>query len=467
MECSATHGSHWETRARHEVTCQHGQKRLTRIWELCIINADLREEAPLAINYIERSLEPVLKQAAKDFPAVLLTGPRQSGKTTLLRHLFEDYAYMSLELPDVRASASADPRGFLDLNVPPVILDEVQHAPDLMVYIKERIDSRREARGQYILTGSQNLLLAGRISESLAGRTAVLRLLPLSHREARGTPQKPLPWERDAHADALTRSGCSNSGPGRVAGRNPAPVDLWKSFLRGYYPELVSEPARDPFLWHASYVQTYLERDVRALRQVGDLTLFQNFLRALAARSGQLLNLAELSRDLGISLNTVKAWLSVLEATYQVIVVRPYFANVGKRLVKTPKVYLTDVGTLCYLVGLKDPGHASAGPMAGAIMETAVLSEIVKTLLHRGMEPQAYFWRTSSGNEVDFVVANEGQLIPIEVKVSSTPRLAMAEGIAQFRQLLGEQCANGYVVHPGDACLPLGEDTLALPFARF
>jgi len=214
-------------------------------------------------------------------------------------------------------------------------------------------------------------------------------------------------------------------------------------------------------------VQTYLERDVRTLRQVGDLTQFQLFLRALAARSGQLLNLSDLGRDLGVATNTAKAWLAVLEATHQVIVLRPYFANIGKRLVKTPKVYLADTGTLCHLVGLRDPGHAAAGPMSGALFETAVLGEIVRTLAHRGEEPRVYFWRTSAGDEVDILVETaDSTLVPVEVKVSSTPRPEMARGIRALRDALGERVAGGYVVHAGDARLPLGSGTMALPFGE-
>ena len=217
-------------------------------------------------------------------------------------------------------------------------------------------------------------------------------------------------------------------------------------------------------LWHGSYIQTHLERDVRTLRQVGDLTQFQNFLRMLAARSAQLLNLSDIARDLGVAVNTVKAWLSVLEATYQVIVLRPYFANVGKRLVKTPKVYFTDVGTLCYLTGLKDPDHAAAGPLGGAILETAVLCELVKAYAHRGVDPQVYFWRTAAGSEVDFVVEAGQNLVPIEVKLSATPRPAMASAIRRFQKDFGDRAMPGYVVHPGDVVLPLGPGVTALPF---
>jgi predicted AAA+ superfamily ATPase len=402
-------------------------------------------------SYLTRSLEPVVAQATRDFPALVLTGPRQSGKTTLLKQLFgKTHRYVSMELPDMRAAALADPRGFLAIHPPPVILDEVQHCPDILPYVKEAIDEHRSRRGQYILTGSQNLLLLERVNETLAGRAAILRLLPLSFREASGHPHAPLPWENDGKRTLHTSI-----------------ESLWQQILRGSYPELSVERDRDFKLWHASYMQTYIERDVRMVRQIGDLALFQSFLKALAARTSQLLNLSDISRDLGAAVNTLKTWLSLLEASYQVIVLRPYSSNVGKRLVKTPKVYFTDTGTLCYLSGLKDAGHAASGPLAGALLESAVLSEIIKTLAHRGDDPHVYFWRTSNGSEVDFIIEANGKLIPVEVKLSATLQPAMASGILAFQKDLGKRAAAGFVLHPGDVRLPLAPRVLGVPFGEW
>jgi len=400
--------------------------------------------------YIDRSLEPVVRKAAGEFPSVVLAGPAQSGKTTLLRHLFrETHRYVSLEPPDVRAAATGDPRSFLEMNQPPVIFDEVQRAPGLMPYIKERIDKWGGKAGQYLLTGYRNLPFSEKITESLGGRATMLRLLPLSYREIMKTPHANFPWEKGARA-------------GR---HNYMFRDLWESFLNGGYPEIAANPKRDVARWHASYVQAYLDRDLRSLRQIGDLTQFHMFLRALAARSAQLLNITDLARDLGLAVNTVKAWISVLEATGQILILRPYFRNVGKRLVKTSKVYFADVGTLCYLVGLKDADHAMSGPMGGAIFETAVIGEIMRRLSGRGERPHLYFWRTSTGVEVDLIVETAGKLIPIEIKTSATPDRTMARNIVAFRKDLYGQAEKGFVVHPGDVTIPLVPDAVFLPFA--
>jgi predicted AAA+ superfamily ATPase len=331
----------------------------------------------------------------------------------------------------VRLAAAEDPRGFLDAYPPPVILDEVQCAPDLLPYVKERIDAARSKRGQYLLTGSQNLLLMERVTESLAGRAAMLRLLPLSRREIEGRPRAALPWESNAKA---------------ARGRKATFRELWKGLLRGGYPEPALQPSLDVALWHASYVQTYLERDVRTLRAVGDLVDFQRFLVALAARAGQLVNFEELGRDLGVTGKTIKAWLSVLEAGGQVARVLPYFANVGKRLVKRPKIYLLDTGTLCHLLQLRETDQLRQGIAAGPVFETAVFGQLHRLLAHRGEPPRIHFWRTAAGHEVDFVIEDGQRLMPVEAKLTSTPLPRDARMIEAFQRLFGDRAGPGLLV---------------------
>ncbi|MGQ9840233.1 MAG: ATP-binding protein [Anaerolineae bacterium] len=278
----------------------------------------------------------------------------------------------------------------------------------------------------------------------------MLKLLPLTLREVANEPGRPLPWEVE------------RSAPGE---QEISYGEVWEQILRGFYPELIKNPGRNVRLWQASYVQTYLERDVRNLRAVGNLTLFQNFLRSLAIRAAGLLNLSDVARDVGIAVNTARDWLAVLEASFQVFLLRPYFVNLGKRLVKAPKVYFTDTGLLSYLVGLREVEHAAAGPMASALVENLVVAELFKTSLHRGEEPTLYFWRTAAGSEVDVVVERQSRLIPVEIKASATPRPDMARAIAAFRRDFGDRAGSGYVIHVGKIVLPLGNGVLAWPFS--
>ncbi len=403
----------------------------------------------MSFTYIHRSLEPALIRAAKNFPAIVLTGPRQSGKTTVLKHLFgESHRYVSMDDPDARAFAAEDPRGFLSEYKPPVIIDEIQYVPDLMHYIKIQIDENRSERGMFLITGSQNLILSEKVTETLAGRTAVLQLLPMSHSEVIHNPSRLLPWEADDDHNDLEE----------------AHLDMWSEFLRGYYPELVAQPQLDRDMWHAAYSRTYIEREVRNLRQIGDLNQFQSFILALAVRCGQLLNLTDLARDIGVAVNTVKHWISVLEATYQIIILRPYFENMGKRVVKTPKVFFTDTGTLCYLARLKEPGHAADGPMGGPIFENAVVTEIYKRLTHRGDIPQMFFWRTSSGVEVDVLIQSGAMLVPVEVKKIGTPKSKMAASIKTLFEDFGERMPRGFIVYTGNTKSPVARNITAVPF---
>lgn len=402
------------------------------------------------MKYINRSIEPVIKKAVGQFPAIALTGARQSGKTTLLRHLFKDgYRYVSLEAPDIIAAANADPRGFLAFNKPPIIFDEIQYAPALLPYIKEDIDANRDKSGRYILTGSQNLALSANITETLAGRVGLLNLWPLSLAEITQRSSAVLPWE---------------------AGRKPAaaPFDaqrLWERMVDGLYPEVVANTNLDPALWQSSYIQTYLERDIRGLRNIGNLADYHRFLLVLASRSGQLVNLSDIGRDIGVATNTIKQWVSILEATYQVVVLRPYHVNLGKRLVKTPKIYLTDTGLLCSLMQIDNGASAAVGPMAGAIIETIAIIEIMKRYSNRGLRPQVYFWRTSNGTEVDLVIDLGGRLVPVEIKSSATPRIEMTGSMQAFMSAYGKHAPSGYLLHTGTLTLPLAPGITAIPIS--
>lgn len=403
------------------------------------------------MEYLDRTLEPALRRAASTFRAVELTGPRQAGKTTLLKRVFGDtHAYVSFDDGEHRRHALDDPRGFLEAFAPPVIIDEFQKAPDLVGYIKLMIDESPSQRGSFILTGSQNLGVSRTVPESLAGRVAVMRLYPLTVAELRGEPHARLLWEPAAEAWEA----------------RPASVrDAWAHMMRGWYPEVALNCDVDPALWHGSYLDTYVERDVTELRGIADRSLYRRFVRVLASRAGTLLDLTDIARNVGVSPGTARAWLSLLEATYQVFLVRPFSANVAKRVTKHPKLYFTDTGTLCNLVGLQSIDHALNGPMAGQIVENAVAADIHKALSHRLMPHDLYFYRTHAGLETDLVVETANALVPIEVKASGTASPRWATALSRVRDDLGPtRTVPGYVIHPGQVQTPIGKGVIAVPF---
>jgi len=380
----------------------------------------------------KRTLQASLRKAAREYPVVTLTGPRQSGKTTLAISAFPKSKYISLEDPDQRSFAQENPREFLTRFTSSVILDEVQRVPDLFSYIQTIVDSENKP-GRFILTGSQNFLLMKTIRQSLAGRAAILRLLPFSLSELEN--RNPLP---------LAQIGKSLPRGARLADRS-----LMEVLFYGFYPR-IHDKELDPQNWLANYYQTYVERDVREILTVGDLKTFGSFIRLCAGRNAQLLNLSSLANDCGITHTTARRWLSVLETSYLVTVLQPHHRNFSKRLVKSPKLFFLDTGLLCYLLRIRSPEDLAIHALRGSVFESFVVSEFYKNFLHQAQEADLYFWRDAAGHEIDLILERGDELIPIEAKSGQTVSRDFYKGLRYWRRLSGRQQTPAALVYGGD-----------------
>jgi len=366
----------------------------------------------------KRSILTEIRALAKEFRVITVLGPRQAGKTTLCRLAFPNHQYVSLEDPDTRLYASEDPRGFLNEYRQNVILDEVQRVPQLLSYIQTIVDED-SLKAQFILTGSHQLELGAAISQSLAGRTARLTLLPLSMKE--------LKQESDISKEELNELLLNGFMPGKHADR----IDTAR--------------------FYRSYFQTYIERDVRLLINLKDSAKFEKFVRLCAGRVGQLLNQASLANDVGVTANTISDWISVLEASFIIYRLQPYYENIGKRLVKSTKLYFIDTGLAAWLMGIETSMQMQRDPLRGNLFENLIVMEALKSKLNQGKDPRLFFYRDSHGNEVDLVIQSGNHFTPIEIKSSQTWHSSFLKGINYFSTLLGDRVEKGAVIYGGDS----------------
>lgn len=358
------------------------------------------------MQFIHRSIESELLFAAKRFPALLLTGPRRAGKTTLLRKLFPKASYFLLEDPDTIARLRADPRAFMEEIRLPAILDEIQNVPELLNYIRSNIDRFSGKKGEWLLTGSQEAPLMKGVTESMAGRVAIFHLLPFSSEETE-----------------------------RV------------SILKGGFPEVLSQPSALQ-IWFRSYIQTYLERDVRSVSSIRDLATFRRFLSLLASRSGQILNKTDLAAPMGVSVPTITEWLNILEVTAQIFLVPPYFENFGKRIVKSPKLYFVDSGLLCFLLGIESESQLKKSPFYGSLFEGFVASEIIKHQLNSGRQRELYYFRDQQGLEVDFLIPQgDNNVVLADAKASQTILPRMGEPLARLAKAMKGKKISSFLVY--------------------
>ncbi|PJB88027.1 GTP-binding protein [Candidatus Roizmanbacteria bacterium CG_4_9_14_0_8_um_filter_34_12] len=390
---------------------------------------------------LERTLSLTIKKASRTFPSIVITGPRQSGKTTLLKKLFSTtHSYYNLESPDLRLRINEDPIGFLSQIKRPVILDEIQYAPFLLQYIKTFIDKNRKPN-QWLLTGSQNFMLMQNVSESLAGRAAILTLMPLTEIEKIGNGQKSLTSSQMFSLNKLSIKKLT--------------TDLLTNLLLGSYPEIVVNKKVDRQIWCGSYINTYLERDIRNLKQVGDLGEFERFLRACAVRTGQLLDLSGMAGELGISVSTAKRWLSLLQTGYQIYLLYPYYKNIGKRLIKRPKLYFTDTALASYLLGLHDKQTLYNSPHFPALFETFIVIDFLKRFYNFGSLPSLYYLRTRDNLEVDLILELEGLLYLLEIKSSSTIKPKHASSLNRAVNDLGKLVKKACLISNSPTSFPI------------